>query len=63
MMYGTCRFVDAEAAVSYYSRYGFGRDEVCEKIKQSESWMMGHNVELTGAAPHGQQTKLQETEK
>ena len=23
----------------------------------------GHNVELTGAAPHGQQTKLQETEK
>ena len=22
-----------------------------------------HNVELTGAAPHGQQTKLQETEK
>ncbi len=36
MMYGTCHFVDTEAAVSYYSRYGFDRDEVCGKIKQSE---------------------------
>jgi len=36
MMYGTCHFVDAEAAVSYYSRYGFGRDQVREKIAYLE---------------------------
>lgn len=36
MMYGTCYFVDTEAAISYYFRYGFDREEVCRKILHSE---------------------------